>query len=421
MVGGAMRILLLTLMVTSCVFAGGSIFGTQATGDRIVPGGVRAVGLGGAGLAIWDSLGIHSENPAAAANTTGATLRVGFFGGLYGTKDKVVSDTDSEFGWQAFRLYLNVHPRYKMGIGIDPVSRTDVRLFGQDSLGFVTDSGTVYEKFESRKVWLGSSTDIRWDHAVKLSDRLALGATVAFASTYLEVNHSLDFPTSGSSSGPRDVYYHDVQRFSGFWGGLSFLVRPSEKLSVGGFWKSEADGNWDYERSVNHGGERLFKESSGTRPGDFGLGVGYHWAPNWAAYFDAKMQSWSVKDYGPMFENSGLEERDAFSAMIGVEKLGGTRLTDEGFDRWDYRAGLAYRQQPWQVNTGSSADDVNEMALSLGVTMPLVQQSGKLHMALELGQRSASDVDVTESFGRFYLQLDMHERWFKREQRKLRD
>ncbi len=416
-----MRILLLTLIVSSCALAGGSIFGTQATGDRIVAGGVRAVGLGGAGLAIWDSLGMHSENPAAAAYTTGATLRVGFFGGLYGTKDKNTSDTDSEFGWQAFRLYLNVHPRYKMGIGIDPVSRTDVRLFGQDSLGFATDSGTVYEKYESRKVWLGSSTDIRWDHAVKLSDKLALGGTVAFASTYLEVNHSLDFATSGSSSGPRDVYYHDVQRFSGFWGGLSFLARPAEKLSVGGFWKSEADGNWDYERSVNHGGERLFKESSGSRPGEFGLGVGYHWAPNWAAYLDVKQQSWTVKHYGPMFENSGLEDRDAFSAMFGVEKLGGTRLTDEGFDRWDYRAGIAYRQQPWQVNTGSSAGDVNEMALSLGVTMPLVQQSGKLHVALELGQRSASDVDVTESFGRFYLQLDMHERWFKREQRKLRD
>jgi len=420
-VGGAVRILILTLLITSCAFAGGSIFGTQATGDRIVAGGVRAVGLGGAGLAIWDSLGFHSENPAAAAYTTGATLRVGFFGGHYGTSDKNASDSDSEFGWQAFRLYLNVHPRYKMGIGIDPVSRTDVRTFGQDSLGFETDSGMVYQNFESRRAWLGSSTDIRWDHAVKFSDKFALGATIAFASNYLEVGHNIDFPSSGSSSGPRDVYYRDIQRFSGFWGGLSFLARPSEKLSVGGFWKSETDGDWDYERAVNHGGEFQFTETGGTRPGEIGLGVGYHWARNWAAYLDMKQQSWTKKQYGPMFENSSLEDRDALSAMLGVEKLGGTRLTDEGFDRWDYRAGFAFRQQPWQVISGATTSDVTEMALSLGVTMPLVEQSGKLHLALEFGQRAASDVDVTENFGRFYLQLDMHERWFKRERRKLRD
>ncbi|MBK6909857.1 MAG: hypothetical protein IPK53_17230 [bacterium] len=417
-----MRLLFVLIFVARCAWAGGSVFGPQPMGDPMVRGGVRAVGLGGAGLAMWDSLGMHTDNAAAMSGITGAVLRAGIFSGLYSVDDGELTDTDSEFGWQAFRLMLNVHRRYKMSIGIDPVSHTDFRTFGQDSLAFNSDSGTVYENFESRKVWLGSATDIRWDHAVTLSKKLSLGATIAFASSYLEANHALDFPTTGSSGGARDVLYHDVQRFRGFWGGLSFLAKPTPRLTVGGFWQSEADGTWNLERAVNHGGRNTFAEPSGKRPGAFGVGVGYAWHRTWAAYLDTRMQQWQSEHYGPMFAPANVDDRNATSVMFGVEKMGGTRNTDEGFDRWDFRAGAAYRLQPWLTRDASGAvGDVNETALSLGVSIPLTQQAGKLHAALELGQRVASDADVTETFTRFYLQLDMHERWFKRERRTLRD
>jgi len=416
-----MRLLIL-LALAQGALAGGSVFGPQPSGDPLVTGGVRSVGLGGAGLALWDSLGMHSDNAAAAANLTGTCLRAGLFTALYSVDDGINTDTDSEFGWQAFRLYLNVHPRYKMGIGIDPISHTDFRSFGNDSLSFETDSGTVYENFESRKVWLGSETDIRWDHAVSLSRRFALGASIAFRSSYLEANHTLDFPTSGSSGGARDAIFHDVQRFRGFWGGLSFLAKPTDKLTFGGFWQSEANGDWDFERAVNHGGTSQISEPSGKRPGGFGAGISYRWHRSWTAYLDTRSQTWAVEHYGPLYENTLLEKKSATSVSFGVEKLGGTRNTDEGFDRWDYRGGFAYRQQPWQTfDEAGKTGDVNELALTLGLSIPLAQQAGKLHIALEAGQRSAADADVTETFSRFYLQLDMHERWFKRERRTLRD
>ncbi len=416
-----MRLLLTLLIVTQLSFAGGSIFGTQATGDPTVTGGVRSVGLGGAGLAIWDSVGMHSDNPAAAAYMTGAMLRAGLHTGLYSVSGQSDSDSDSEFGWQTFWLYLNVHPRYKMGLAIEPIGRSDVRTFTQDSLAFPTDTGIVYHRFENRNVWLGSNTNIRWNHSLKLTNNIALGATAGFLTSYHEVQQTLDFPSTGSANGPRDAVYRDLQRFSGFWGGLSFIVKPSEKLSLGGFWNSEADGDWDVERAVNHGGATQFAEITGNRPGSLGLGIGYRWQKRWAVYADVKQQSWTTKHYGPLFENTDLKDQDAISAMLGVEKIGATRVTDEGFDRWDFRAGVAYRKQPWQVISGSKTSDVFETALSLGLSIPLAEQAGKLHTSLEIGQRNASDVDVTETFTRFYLQLDMHEQWFKRERRKLRN
>lgn len=416
-----MRSYVICLLFATYVWAGGSIFGTQPTGDQLPNGGVRTLGLGGAGLATWDSIGTHGENPAASAYMTGTVLRVGFYTGIYGTSDEADTDYDSEFGWQSFRLMLNIHPRYKMGFGFDPLSRTDVRTFANDSLRFETDSGSVYESFERRNVWLGSATDVRWDHTLKLSDRVALGASAAFSSTYLEINNSLDFPTASNSGGARDVLYHDVQRFHGFWGGLSVLVRPTSQLSIGGYWKSDADGKWEYERRVNHGGEYQFSETDGSRPGEFGVGFGYRWARNWSSYADMRMQNWKSEHYGPAFADKQLVDKDALSIMFGAEKQGGTRITDEGFDRWDYRAGLAFRQHPWQIPVGTSFGDATETALSLGISIPLAQRSGKLHTALEFGMRTASDADTDENFVRFYLQLDMHERWFHRERRKLRD
>jgi hypothetical protein len=384
--------------------------------------------LGGAGLAIWDSLGIHADNAAAAANLTGTVLRAGMRTGLYTASDKLSSDSDSEFGWEAFRLYLNIHSRYKMGIGIDPVSSTDFRNFARDTLFYPSDSGTVYEIFEDRTAWKGSTVNFRWDHALKLSNRFAIGATAAFMSTYREINNTLDFypldPDEfmpDSSQRGRDVYYHDVQRFKGFWGGLSLIAAPTDKLTLAAFWNSQAEGNWQTEQSISSGRERSSKDISGNRPGELGLGVGYRWARNWASYADVRQQSWKVKQYGPLYQDKGLDKADAFAVMLGAEKLGGTRITDEGFDRWDYRVGIAYRKQPWQVVSSAGTGDVTETALSLGVSIPLVQQTGKFHAAFEFGQRSASDVEVSEIFTRLYLQLDMHEQWFKREQRKLQD
>ncbi|NUO18316.1 hypothetical protein HUU59_02580 [bacterium] len=413
--------ILTLLILAATAWAGGSIFGTQPTGDPLPNGGVRSMGLSGAGLAATDSIGIHGENAAAMTQLTGSVLRAGLYGSIYGTSDQNKSDLDSEFGWQSFRLMLNIHPRYKMAFGLDPVSRTDLRTFANDSLTYESDTGAVVERFERRNVWLGSATDIRWDHAFGLSDKFSIGLTAAFTTTYLEVNSILDFPTSGNSGGARDVHYHDVQRFHGFWGGVSALAKLSPAWTLGGYWKSEADGTWEFEQRVNHGGEYRFSEENGSRPGEFGFGIGHKWRRDWSAYADLRSQSWKEKHYGPVFEEKGLEERSGFAVMFGVEKQGGTRITDEGFDRWDYRAGAAYRLQPWQVYSEGAVGDVIETALSLGVSVPLAQSTGKLHAALEFGVRTASDVDVDETFTRLYLQLDMHERWFHRERRKLRD
>lgn len=416
-----MMVFILVLLTAAQAFAGGSMFGAQPTLDPLQTGGVRSVGLGGAGLAIWDSLGMHADNAAQIGAITGTTLRAGIFTGLFSTTDDSETDTDSEFGWQPFRIYFKVHPRYKIALGIDPQRRVDVRTFGQDSLAFESDTGLVYQTYENRRRWQGSGTDFRLDNAFVVSSKLSLGATVGFTSDYLEVRSVLDFPTVTSGAGARDVEYSDRQRFSGFWGGLSFIAQPSQKISVGAFFKSQASGDWDYERSVNHGGLNQFNETSGDRPGSFGAGVSYQWSQVWAAYADFRQQSWSVKHYGPLFESTGLKAADATAMMLGVEKRGGTRITDEGFDRWDYRAGVAYRLQPWQVYDGTKSGDVTEKALSLGITLPMAQNAGKLNLALELGQRVPQELDITENFARFYMQVDMHERWFQRERRKLRD
>ncbi|MBK6767162.1 MAG: hypothetical protein IPG71_12965 [bacterium] len=413
--------LILLLLTSVQAFAGGSIFGAQPTMDQVQNSGVRSIGLGGAGLALWDSLGMHTDNAAQIGALTGTMLRAGMYSGLYMTTDADNSDSDGEFNWQPFRLYLRVHPRYKIALGIDPLRRADVRTFAQDSLAFESDTGTVYQPFEQRVLWQGSATDFRLDNAFVLSSRVSLGATIGFLSEYLETRSTLDFPQPATGTGARDAEYSDRQRFSGVWGSASVLVRPNDHWSVGGFWRSNANGDWDIEQYVNHGGENLLSQASGDRPGGLGIGVGYRWTEKWAAYADVRQQSWKIKQFGPVFENQGFDDVDAFAVMGGVEKLGGTRLTDEGFDRWDYRAGIAYRMQPWQVIDAGTRSDVSDVALNLGVSLPLAQNAGKLNLALELGNRSASDFDLSENYTRFYLQLDMHERWFQRERRKLRD
>ncbi|MCL4304373.1 hypothetical protein KJZ99_00475 [bacterium] len=407
----------LVFLFVSCsqALAGGSIFGAQPTGDPLHTGGVRSVGLGGAGLAIWDSLGIHSDNSAQMGALSGTMLRAGMFTGLYNSTEGSNGDTDSEFGWQSFRLYLRLHPRYRTALGIDPIRRSDVRVFGIDTLFYESGGEVISEPYESRMSWQGSGVDIRWDHAIVVSSKLSIGATAGFLTEHLEVISDLDFPEA--TNGARDASFRDVQRFSGFWGGASVHIRATERLSLGGFWRSKASGDFAYESAVNHGGNPVLQETSGDRPGAYGVGVGYQWHRLWSLFADVRQQSWSKAEFGPMYAASTLRGIETTSIMLGIERKGGTRITDEGFDRWDFRAGLAHRLQPWQLE--SSQNDVTETAIALGTSLPLSQQAGKLHFALEMGRREPQSLDVSENYVRFYMQMDMHERWFQRKRRTL--
>jgi hypothetical protein len=130
------------------------------------------------------------------------------------------------------------------------------------------------------------------------------------------------------------------------------------------------------------------------------------------------MQAWKVEQFGPLYENqAGIEDVTSASVSAGIEKKGGVLATQEGFDRWDYRAGFSYKTLPYQL-TGSSKEPT-EYGLALGVSLPLAQKSGKLHLALEGGLR-ASGKATEESFVRFHAHVDVHERWFERVRRSVK-
>ncbi|MCC6476075.1 hypothetical protein IT157_03385, partial [bacterium] len=142
------HVIIILLLMQGAVYAGGSIFGAQPAGDAQSVGGARTIGLGGAGLALWDSLGFHGDNAAQLGAITGTTLRIGATAGVWNTTSSGMTDTDSEFGWQSFRFVFAPHKRYHTGIGIDPIRRSDIRMFESTTAQFQTDTGWVDEPYE---------------------------------------------------------------------------------------------------------------------------------------------------------------------------------------------------------------------------------------------------------------------------------
>ena len=158
-------------MFASTAGAGGSIFSGNGIGEQQVGGGIRALGLGGGGLGLRDSMSFNSLNPGLVAFVPRTTMRMGGEIGFWNTTSNGLTDSDGEMTWKDLRLYVPLTSRWKFGAGLEPVFRQDLHTIGTRSANFPTDSADVQD-YEERVTWTGSTADVRLDISNVLGQRV---------------------------------------------------------------------------------------------------------------------------------------------------------------------------------------------------------------------------------------------------------
>lgn len=274
----------------------GSIFSANGVGEQLPGGGTRAQGLGSGGIGLADSLSFNTMNPALAAFLPRTTFRLGGQVGFWNTRSNGRTDSDGEFTWQDVAIYLPITSRWKLGFGAQPLRQMDIMTFEPGTAVFPGQGDTI--DIEQRNLWRGSALELRLDNAVRVTDKLALGLSAAYALMRVERRQTIDMPRLEGRQYYNDISYRQVETFRGWSAALGGFYQVSPRVGLGVMLKPRVTGNWTYDFSKIGADSTLKRDRRGKSPGDFRLGGSYQFAERWRGVADVAVGQWEREDLG---------------------------------------------------------------------------------------------------------------------------
>ena len=391
-------ILAILLMIGSHATAG-SYFSSRgnSVGLKQYSPSVRGLGLGGAGLASLDSLGLNNYVFAQWRHLNNTRASFALFYDYVDSEigpDKFATST-SNFGGLSFAIPLE-NSGWTFGVSLQPYTSMDfksIETVAQDDVNF--QQTRLRDGNVSRAVAI-----VGWSPKPEFG--VALHMSYYFGT--IEDEYRFQFPVSSDFAS----YTHQVQYqvSSGPGIGFSADARPFDKLGIAGF--VELEPNLTIKReyvspNTNIDGEKGRFDSF---PLYYGLGTNYALSSRWNLSLDYAFQQWS-----DAIKSGGSEFEDWYQISFGAEKSGNRRRSGRYLSRLDYRVGASTRQVGYLFNNAS----VQENSLHLGLGIPFSRNNYRVDAAFVAGRRgSLSENLASETFVRFELSATLGELWFQR-------
>ncbi|MGB3616476.1 MAG: hypothetical protein WBA12_00010 [Catalinimonas sp.] len=394
---------------------------------------LRNSGMGGAGVSTGRSDFINLLNPALLYhNSRAATFELG----LSGQQNEIRDATTRQrtFGANLNYLALSfpvIANRGAVAVGLTPYSTVNYQISFQNT----TTDGSVYRQelrgqgglnrvFLSMGglVWKNLSAGIEGNYVFGSTTRtqtLDFLDAVDLALSREVLDRTSDVTIKAGLSWQQKV---GADRYVNF--GLTYdprtdlnMVRELRVLSRVAVLRNEVGGSlYNYDDIyVLDSLERFTLRREGlktTLPATGRFGVGFSQAGAgknyWNVAVDLGYRRWTT--YRDPEGNGQLA--DAYNLHVGAEWLPSKASLPKYYERITYRLGVRYAQMPMVVS-GEQLDDVG---INFGFTLPINKNLAGVSGALTLGQRGTTDRDlIQERYIRFSLGFSLSDtRWFRR-------
>jgi hypothetical protein len=391
-------LLLLFLMFYDSAFAQ-SIYSRHGIGLLRQRLAVRAIGMGGIGLAVTDTVYTYFLNPATMGRLNLTRIQGDF---LY---ERASIDLPGANGLlrdaniNSFGLAFPVKRGYVVGFGVQPYSRSEFEF--KQSKG---DSAVSYDEILRgtgglNEFYLAFAATFGKVRAGMAADfyfgRINRVWRVNFTSEALRNTEDL---TNNHVTG---IGLHlGAQTQLGKWM-LGVATGLPSRLSVG------------TELTTITGFTSDTSESKLKLPLWWGVGVGY--APNrhWLLGADWRTQRWSTVKPEEFFGELGV---DSFDLGFGIEATPSFDALEGYFKRVSYRLGGALRQLPYEEPAGNK---IHEWTATFGLGLPFTGGYNRIDLALEIGKRGSLSSNVAEEkIVMLRAAIVGSERWFQRGSRR---
>ncbi len=387
---------------------GASIFALNGLGEPVSPADVRALGMGGATIALGEGRSLSALNPATARAGEDALLGVELSPGLLRSEGPEAVLSTEGFGLEKARVLFPIGGGGTLAFGLHTVAsfdtpRIETVLDGGDSLIYrrsTQSTGSIAALGGGCAFDLGALT-------------LGVRGDYLFGSAVEEWRVSFEGDTLFHDSSGRPVPIRDqldMWRTSILGARLAagVLVR-STRVDFGlfGSYSPWAEGAEHFEGIAS--GNEARTEHSYTLPLEAGVGLSWRPLRGLTLAADAELSTWSA------FEVDGRTQpalADSRRLAAGLEWYLGRDDTFLGANL-PLRLGVARAPLPWRVaGPGAEWRPIGASRFTLGTGSSFAHGKGWADLAFEYIVRDQAEIREREY--RFHLSLGLMEHWIRK-------
>ncbi|MBX9850338.1 MAG: hypothetical protein K2X86_01110 [Cytophagaceae bacterium] len=414
-------------------YNGNSPYSRIGIGDMALPGSLRNVGMGSAGVSNMNPEFINSVNPALLINykvRSYDSLLTILEGSVLGQMRKISTSTDKEnngtLNFNSFSYLFPVSKRWTTNVGLQQFSTVNYNLTQTGLVnGSTTDSANIYYSGN------GGIYQAYFGNGARISRNFNIGFQVAYL--FGTIHHeSLSQITTLADS---NIVGTDKRTsYSGFMLRPGVVYRiPLERsihpdssiiMSIGFssdlFTNMVARERLDVQRKTQY--NILLSQivaNSGSQdvrfPSTYRFGVSFNKYFNWNLAADFSYSNWES------FDSSGDTLKNSFTIALGGEFLmNKNKFRNEqelSLKRNYLRVGLNYTKTPLYFE----GKQLNDISFSIGYSRRLGNRSTyryplpKINLALVAGQRGThSNNLVKDMYFKLYIGVTINDKWFRR-------
>ena len=366
----------------------------------------KAIGMGGVGISILDSLDLNRLNPAALIPLTDTRVSTFLLYESTKTVTDVTSLTSSCSNFDGFVFALPLKRSWAIGVGLTPL--TDVDFY------FSSKQILAEQKYEKSIRGGGGLNAGSLFTAIALG-RVHLGVDAQFIFGKTEetwrVNYSNDLFDDS-------IHYKSTS----IWGWnfkLGMILRLS-RINLGAIFSPGCGLRYKTEQAYQVYHKLPKKEYRSVHkseinrgsmdfPLSWGLGISWDLKGKYLLGLDFYDQDWR------RFKIDGItpsEMNDSYRVSIGAEITPSRGEVTPYFKRISYRCGYSYSLLYYKDLDGKG---LHQYLFTFGLGLPFNRNRGKVDLALEFGKRESLGDGLKENILRIAISLAGGERWFLKE------
>ena len=414
---------------------GNSPYSRLGLGDTYFnAGGVRQMGMGGAGIAAPNGVQVNELNPALLFYMNRTTWEATAIGQYKTVSNSVTSQKTGSGKLGYLALAIPLSSRWGAALGLKPFSSVD---FESNELTRVNNNPNLAQVL-NRYSGEGELSEAYIAQGVRIAKGLSVGVAASYVFGSIDMSTATQvIPDVITSDNELEktilldhIHYSDFK----FRGGAHYRGKFAKTLSynLGATYGFQTKLNGERALTLNRQtavgsqiGENIILESGegkATVPAlaQFGLSIDNN--KSWSANIDVAQQQWSkFRAFNERGGTAGVPLDDTWRAAVGGEFAPDPGSVENYFKRVTYRAGLSVAQMPYRPG----GQVLYDRAVSWGFSFPVsatALDATTLNLGFVYGQRGNTDVrqlstglterNVKENYIRAQLGISLNNRWF---------
>jgi hypothetical protein len=385
----------------ACLLAAGagmgqSVFGLNYLGEHVYDGGSRYRALAYSALAVPDTNGVLTQNPASRADLSAVTFSIVEVLDMSRIRTEYEIANQSRYNLPQIMIAVPL----RKGLVFSSGYITGFMGRGDASYSAAVEEASSYKEIYAHRSSLFTvPLTISW----KPLDWAGIAASFELERGSIRNDITIDFIQPGYD----DSEFSRIRSFSGNSWSAAFLLRLHPRLYFAGLWNGEV--RYEVEETMSYTRSEFDSAAvwDTTLPAAFGVGLSVGLSERWWL----SSQYWRREEPDPTgFPQLAGNLGDESMVAVGLER----RTSEEGGFLKRIPLRLGFYQNRWHFEIPGGEAVVSRF-FTVGTSLSLPDERGGIDVSLELGQvGSVESNGVDERMARIGIGFNVSEPWSRR-------